>query len=123
MIQFQGNALTLWSLSPIQRGWIDDGDELILVHQRMPFSKNTRFALAFWNGRPNPVRGIAATSHTFSIILAIVCIAGFSAETGPFNNLWIVVCILAAAISAIYLLLMWRAMGALRSFIKDSDAL
>jgi hypothetical protein len=121
VIRFGGDALTFWSRYPIRAGWMDEGDELVLVHQRVPFS-SARFALAFWNGAPNPVRGIAAFVHTFGIVLSVTCMAFFSANPSPLNDLCIVVSAFAGAVSFAYLILMLRAMRALRSFIRYGSA-
>ncbi len=123
LIQFAGSALTLWSLYPFQKGWIDEGDELILVYQRVPFSKSLKFALAFWNGAANPVRGIAPFVHAFGIAIAASCIVFFSAHPSPFNDLCLVVAAFAGVVNVAYVLLMLRAVAALRRFIADAGAL
>jgi hypothetical protein len=115
-ILFAGNVLTLWSLYPFQKGWIKQGDRLVLVYQRIPFSK-LRFALAFWNGPANPVRGVAAITQSLSLLIAAACIGIFSVVPAPLLGLWITVCILGAIMSSVYLALMLRAKAAVRSFI------
>jgi hypothetical protein len=116
-----GNSLTLWSLYPFQKGWIKEGDELALVYQKSPFGKNRKYALAFWNGAPNPVRGIAALTQSGALLIAATCIWGFSAMRGPSHGVWIAICSYGALISALYLLLMLRAKAALRHFIATAS--
>jgi hypothetical protein len=112
-------VLTLWSLYPFQKGWIKQGDQLILVYQRVPLSKQLKFALAFWNGATNPVRGVAAVTQSLSIFVAVACIVILTKVAVPLPSLWIAVCGLAATSSALYLALMLKAKAAVRGFIAD----
>jgi len=120
-ILFEGNVLTLWSLYPFQKGWIKQGDELVLVFQRVP-PGNLKFALAFWNGSPNPVRGVAAITQSLSVVLAMACIVVFVNVPAPFPALWITVCAVSATLSSTYLALMLRAKFVLRRFVTDLNS-
>lgn len=120
-ILFAGNVLTLWSLYPFQKGWIKRGDQLILVYQKIPFS-NLKFALAFWNGSQNPVRGVAAITQSLSILIAAACVIIVTSVPAPLPDLWVTVCLVAATLSALYLALMLRAKAAVRSFIADAGS-
>jgi hypothetical protein len=118
-MQFSDTTLTLWSLYPFQKGWLRQGDQLVVVYQKIPFSKNAKFAMAFWNGPPNPVRGVAAITQSLAVFIAAACALMFSWLSGPLTVMWLGVCIFGAAVGTAYLVLMLKAKAALRSFLAS----
>jgi hypothetical protein len=121
-MMFEGNALFLWSLYPFQKGWIRQGQQLVLVYQITPFSKNLKYPLALWNGPTNSVRGIAAVSQSLSIVIAGACIVIFAMTPAPLSTFWIAVCTLVIIVSSLYLALMLHAKAALRAYIARVGA-
>jgi len=119
-ILFNGAALTLMSLYPLQKGWLKQGDQMVVVYQRTPLGRNLRFVLAFWGGSPNPVRGVAAISQSLSIFIAAACIVIFTTVPAPLPGLWITVCSFGVILSSLYLTLMLRAKAILSRFIAGS---
>ena len=116
-MQFGGSTLTLWSLYPFQKGWLKQGDQLVVVYQKLPFSKSAKFVMAFWNGPPNPVRGVAAITQSLAVFIAAACALMFSWLSGPLTTMWLGVCIFGAIVGFAYLVLMLRAKAMLRSFL------
>lgn len=116
-MQVGGNSLTLWSLYPFQKGWLKQGNQLVVVYQKLPFSKSTKFAMAFWNGPPNPVRGIAAITQSLAVLNAIACALMFSWLSGPLTAMWLGVCSFGGIVGLTYLILMLRAKAALSGFV------
>lgn len=113
-----GITLTFWSLYPFQKGWLKEGDQVAVAYQRLPLSKS-KLALAFWNGFPNPVRGVAAITQSLSILIAAACIVILTKVPTPLPGLWIKVCTTVVILSSLYLILMLRAKTALRRFIAE----
>jgi hypothetical protein len=119
IIQFGSTTLMFWSLYPFQKGWLKQGDQLVVVYQKLPFNKRAKFVMAFWNGPPNPVRGVAAITQSLAVFIAVACALMFSWLSGPLTALWLGVCIFGAVVGFAYLVLMLRAKAALRSFLAN----
>jgi len=117
---FSGFGLTFWSLFPFYRGLIRTGDSLVVVYQTIPFSTHLRFALAYWDGSPNAVRGVAPIAQSLSVLFAAGLIGFVSMVPMPLPGLWIVLGGLGLVVSAVYLVLMFRAKAALRDFLRDA---
>lgn len=117
---FSGFGLTFWTLFPFQRGWIRTGDSLVVVYQTIPFSTHLKFALAYWGGSASPVRGVATIAHSSSILISAALIVIVSIVPTPFPGFLMKCSLLNLAISAVYLVLMFRAKAALRAFLADA---
>lgn len=118
-ISFGKTRLTLWSIYPLEKGWLNERDRALIVYQQTPLGN---FALAFWNPRLSRVRGIATAAQTTSVLIGSMSAILFAWLAPPLVAMWVAICGIVVAAALLYLALMMRAKYALRKFL-ESEAL
>lgn len=114
---FNGDVLTLWSLYPFQKGWLRQGDQLVVVYQTLPFDKRVKLLMAYRSESQDSLRTVAAVVATLSIFIALATAIMYLQLSNSWTPMALAFCVFWGSLGSTYLVLMFRARKMLRKFL------
>ena len=112
---FNDERLTLWSLYPFQRGWLRQGDRLVVVYQKLPFDK--KLLMVYRSESQNSLRTVAATVATLTTFISLATALLYLQTSDPWTTFVPALCVFWGVLGVTYLVLMFRALAMLRKFL------
>jgi hypothetical protein len=118
LVMVGDEALTFWSLHPINDGMVKERAQIEVVYQRLP---TTNYVLAFRVDGSAHIHKVAARAQFAGMIIGIAALVTLEAlGVAPFHRFMEIWCAIAVVVTVVHLLLMQRAVKKFDSILHSS---